>query len=410
MNIKKLLPFITGVLVIGLVYLFMPSKKQHKEFDGRVTLGVNDQNPYGCFATYKLLPELFPGVSVISSRQSPQEWSNISFDSTRQLVLIVAKYFNPTETDLHYLTVLAERGNYVVISALEMNYTARRFFRLQQLYLDADKDDRVLDGQPMIRLLDTFSTRIDTSFIPGAVSYGYPGVDYSNIFTTMDTALVQRLGYNGKGEVNLLGYKAREGVMLLHSAPLTFSNFFILYHQNYRYLQQLLSLTVDKPSRIIWDEYFLRGKGQPSQKGVLSVILQYRNFRWAFALALVALGFLLITGVKRKQRLIPEHKKPVNESLEFVTVIGKLYYEKGDHLDMAHKMVQFFLEHIRVKYNLNTQYINSAFAQLLSYKSGITAEHAQAITEYINKTRLGEMDALQLTAFYELLHKFYKTT
>lgn len=410
MYIKKLLPIITGLLVIGVVYLFMPSKKGRKEFNGRITLGINDKNPYGCYTSFRMLPDLFPGVPVVTNRLQPQEWANISFDSTGQLLIIVTKYFNPTENDLHYLTVLAQRGNYVIISAVEMNFTARKFFKLQQLYLDADKDDRVLEGQPMIRLLDTFSARIDTAAIPGAIAYGYPGVDYSNIFTASDSMLAQPLGYNERGEVNLLGYNAREGVMLLQAAPVTFSNFFVLYHQNYHYLQQLLSLTPGRPSRIIWDEYFLRGKSNSQQKGVLSVILQYHNFKWAFGVALVALALFIITGVKRRQRLIPEYKKPVNESLEFVAVIGKLYYEKGDHADMAHKMAQFFLEHVRHKYNLNTQYLNATFAQLLSAKSGASPEQTQAITDFINTTRLGGIKAEQLTAFYELLHNFYKTT
>lgn len=399
-----------AVLVVSGAYFLLPSHKKSVVFDSHITLGINDKNPYGCNAAYRMLPEFFPGVPVAVGRRAPAEWDKISLDSTGQLVVIVAKYFNPTETELNYLLVLAQRGNYVLISALEMNYEARRLFRLQQMYLDAAKGDVVLEGQPMIRLSNTFGARIQRPGQPFSPAFRYPGVDYSNILTTIDTSFLQPLGYNGHHELNLAGVASGSGALLIHTAPVTFTNFFALYHDNYRYLQQLLSLTPQKPRRIIWDEYFLRGQAIVANTGMLSAILQHGNFRWAWGLIAVVLGLFLFTGVKRRQRLIPWHPKPVNESLEFASVIGKLYYEKGDHNDMAQKMTQFFLEQVRQKYQLNTQHIQLSFAQQLAAKSGITPEHAQSITEHIIKTKAGKTDAAQLTALYGLLHDFYKTT
>lgn len=410
MKKKQLLVIaITAVLVIVLAYLFMPSRKKSAVFDGRVTLGINDKNPYGCYATYQLLSQMYPRIPVTSNRKAPAEWEKISLDSTRQLVLIVAKYFNPTEDELHYLSVLAAQGNYIVISALEMNYDARKFFRLQQMYLDAQKGDVVLEGQPMIRVSHKFGVRVSNSTQSSAATFDYPGVDYSNIFTLIDTAYLQPLGYNGRSELNLAGVISGNGAILLHTAPVTFTNFFALYHNNYRYLQQMLALMPGHPSRIIWDEYFLRGK-VAVEKGMLTAVLQHHNFRWAFWLVLVVTVLFLITGVKRRQRLIPWHPKPVNDSLEFISVIGKLYYEKGDHTNMAQKMTQFFLEQVRQKYQLDTQDIQPAFAQQLAAKAGITPQHAQDITDYILKTKAGKIDATELAAFYGLLHDYYKTT
>lgn len=409
---KKFWPYIAGGVAILLLIFFMPgTRKEKKHFDDNVTLNIRDKIPYGCYATYELLPKLFPQSAVTTNRESPENWKELSLDSSGQLLLIVTKYFDPTARDLDYITGLAQRGNYVLISSVDMSWSARQFFKVKEQFMDADKDDRAMDGQPLINVSNTFGVRMDTGITGGIQWFHYPGARFGNELKEWDKSITYPLGYTNEGLVNLAGYHSKKGIILLHTTPLTFSNFFVLYQDNYKYLQQLVSVLPAVPKHIVWDEYYLHSRAaEKEQRGLLSVLFDYENFRWAFWLVLAVLGLYLLTETKRRQRMIPIISKPVNESLEFVKVIGKLYFQKGDHSNLALKMTQFFLEHVRNKYKLDTQYINSSFAVILAAKSGITTDMAGKLVDYITEAQLGSITAEDLTAYYVLLDKFYKTT
>ena len=408
---KKLLPYIIGAVVLVLVILLMPAREKEKHFNGHVTLNIKDKNAYGCFVAYQLLHDLYPGTPVVTNRKAPDGWEELSFDSAKagQVLLIITRYFDPSESDLNYLTSFVQKGNYVFISALEMNYAARKFYKVQQLYLDQDKGR--MNEENGIGIRNTIKVLLDTNTFTAPFRYGYPGADFSNEFSTYDTSFTYKLGSTTKGETNLLAINTLEGSIFLHSTPLTFSNLFLLYHDNHEYLEKLLSLMPEKPSKIVWDEYYLLDrKSEENKNSLLSVLLRYENFRWAFWLAVIVLVLYLVTATKRKQRLIPVYRKPDNDSMEFIQTIGKLYYEKGDHQNLAHKMTQFFLDYVRQKYKIDTQYINSEFSAALALKSGITPEEAQQITDHIHQAQLGTMTGVELTRFYGILDHFYKQT
>ena len=139
--------------------------------------------------------------------------------------------------------------------------------------------------------------------------------------------------------------------------------------------------------------------------------MKYENFRWAFWLTLGLLFVYLVTEVKRRQRIIPPYEKPVNDSLEFVTTIGKLYYEKGDHKNLAEKLTQYFLDYVRNRFKIPTVDINPSFVEQLSAKSNRDVAEINAITETIHSINLSEtITQKQLMDYYELLENFYKKT
>ena len=120
-------------------------------------------------------------------------------------------------------------------------------------------------------------------------------------------------------------------------------------------------------------------------------------------------GAELGTKVKRRQRIIPPYEKPVNDSLEFVTTIGKLYYEKGDHKNLAEKLTQYFLDYVRNRFKIPTVDINPSFVEQLSAKSNRDVAEINAITETIHSINLSEtITQKQLMDYYELLENFYK--
>lgn len=405
---KKIILYIAIGVAVVVAVLLIPVRNQQR-FNSKITLGVKDKIPYGTYASNAILTQLFPGVKVTENHKQLSEWNRAELDSSRQILIIVTKAFDPSEEDLDYLTGFAQRGNSVFISAMAMNGNAREFFKVRQRF-EGDYFEANVD--PGFRLFDSFAIKLDTATFEQPHTFGFPGMYYDNYFREYDTSIAYAIGYTKNEQPNMLAFNTFKGSIYLQSTPVSFTNLFVLHQDNYKYIERIASLFPEKPKRIIWDQYYLYKKDDDQKggkgEGLLSVILQYPNFQWAFWLALLFLALYIITEIRRRQRIVPEYGKPANEYMEFVSTIGKLYYEKGDHQNLGEKMIQFFLEYVRQKYKLNTQFINADFAHALAVKTAIGKELADNIVTQIHRTQIGAINADELKQLYDLLETFYK--
>ena len=128
---------------------------------------------------------------------------------------------------------------------------------------------------------------------------------------------------------------------------MAFTNYFLLHKDNDAYYNEALSVIPKDETKITWDEYFLHklfdGHNKDDNKGWLYVLFKYPPFKWGLLAAIITIGVYVLLETRRKQRYIPAIAKPRNDSLDFVKTIGRLYYEKNDHRDLAKKMgIVFF--------------------------------------------------------------------
>lgn len=406
---KKLLPYIAGALLFAAV-LFLLLNRGPRNFDGRITLNHRDKIPYGTFAAYELLKKQFPEADIQTNKYAPDSWQELSFDTSKQFLLIVNSYFNPSETELDNLTAFAQKGNYVFISALQMNEAAQKYYRInEENYYNTPLINESDEG---IKAFDSFSVSLDTIAFQYPSRYSYPGVSYDNYFIKADSLFSYPLGYADNIKPDLIAIKTGKGVLFIHSAPITFTNFFLLYNNNHQYYEKLMSLVPAGIEKVVWDEYFLYKRSDDSQdsgQGLLHVIFQYKNFRWAFWVAIVLLCLYVFTEIKRRQRMIPLYQKPANDSLEFVQTVGKLYYEKGDHKNLAEKLTLFFFDHLRSKYKIATNDINTKFAETTALKTNVPLHEVNEIVDYIHTIQSTDnISRKQLMDYYDLLENFYK--
>ena len=405
----KKLRYISFILLLAISSACV---KPHS-FNDTITLGRNDKIPYGTYVAYKLLQKEFPRAVVQTNRYAPGFWRNLTSDSVKQVLLIITKTFSPSEEDLDYITGFIQKGNYVFISAVQMNSIASRFFKFktQQHY---NPYALTLGVHHDFDPFDSTAVYLDSASFKTPLSYAFPGADFTNAFLKTDSDFTYSLGYSLKESQNLIAINSIKGTVFLHTAPVTFTNFFLLYENNRQYFEKLMSLLPADTRKVVWDEYYLYhsdNNGPQDKKGLLSVILKYDNFKWAFWIALLLLGLYIATEIKRRQRIIPEYAKPKNDSLEFVTTVGKLYYEKGDHKNLAEKLTQYFLDHVRNYFKISTAEINDAFDQQLAAKSGKNIDEVKKITDCIHAINLSNaITQKQLLDYYELLENFYITT
>ncbi len=405
---KKILSYVTIILI---TCIFCSCKKKHV-FNDLITLNKNDKIPYGTYAAYTLLQKEFPKAIIQTNKYAPPNWKNVSSDSEKQILFIVTKTFDPSEDDLNYLTGFVQKGNYVFISTLQITRAASKFFKVRTKR-HFNYYGLVLGVHHAFDPFDSTSMHLDSLSFKEPLSYQYPGADFTNAFSKTDSSFTFALGYSSLNNPDIIAINSIKGTFFIHTAPITFTNFFLLYEKNREYFEKMLSLLPADAKKVVWDEYYLYHyeNNNQQQQGLLSVILKYDNFKWAFWIALLLLSLYLITEVKRKQRIIPAYAKPKNDSLEFVTTIGKLYYEKGDHKNLAEKLTQYFLDHVRNYFKISTAEINNAFVQQLAIKSNKNIDEINAIAESIHTINLSEtITQKQLMDYYELLENFYKTT
>jgi hypothetical protein len=245
--------------------------------------------------------------------------------------------------------------------------------------------------------------------------YTYPGRKFESWFENLDTAHSIVLGRN-EANPDFIRMDYGEGSVFIHSAPLAFSNYFILHKNNIHYFEQAMSVLPADINKLVWNEYYLtkrgpRNRNDSREPNWLSVLLRYKEFKWGFGMLLFLLILWVLLNSRRKQRMIPGHPKPRNESLDFVKTMGRLYYDRKDHQNLSKKMSIYFLEHVRSTYKLPTHTLDDPFIEALHFKSGYSRGDLNEIVSFIQYLQSdGRVNEYQLINFHNQLESFYQNT
>jgi len=420
--VKQYLPYIIGALVITLVaVLILQGKAKQHVFDERVTFNRRDRIPYGCYVAYNNMTQLFPDAKKKLNSKAPLYWDSLSEYKENQALIIVSKNFLPDEYELGYLRRFAENGNTVFVSAANFSEYAMDEFRfavprMQEVFnnlsIKTEKDSvTLLIGR------DSFGVSLMQPPFTDAHQYILPGKRFQSYFSLWNEATSTVLGYDEDNIPNFLKIHVGKGAFFIHLNPLAFTNYFILHKENNEYFSQVMSVIPEDTKTIVWDEYFQRKRtiyrppeDDEKRKGALSGMMQHPAFRTAFWILLLFLFLFALQEMRRKQRYIPVVQKPRNDSLDFVKTIGRLYYEKRDHLNLSRKMAAYFLEHVRNQYKIPTGRLDERFVKMLHFKSGYDEGEIERIVNFIKDLDVAEVDSHKLATFHKQLEAFYKTS
>jgi hypothetical protein len=403
---KKLVPYlvVAGILALITIVIVLGNHKRTRKMDERITLKEKDKIPYGFAAAKELSASLFPNASFFSDENVPGYWDEISMNSGKQAVIVVAGYFNADDTELSRLMRFVKNGNYVFVITQSFSEEAQSAFRFTY-----GQDGSIIFGGGG----DSLKVRLMKPFFPSDSLYIYPGKKFGSWFESFDTLHTVVLGRNEDNNPNFIRFNYGEGALFIHSAPLAFSNYFILHKNNIHYFEQAMSVIPNDIDKIVWNEYYLINRRSKDQRepNWLSVLLRYNEFRWGFGTLLFLLLLWLLLNSRRRQRMIPAHPRPQNDSLDFVKTMGRLYYDRKDHQNLAKKMSVYFFEHVRSTYKLPTHTLDDAFVEALNYKSGYSLEKLNEIIAFVRNIRNGErVNEQQLINFHNQLESFYQNT
>ena len=397
-----------------------------KKTNWTVTLDKEDKKPYGSYLAYQSLKYFYPQTKISDLsrgfRYSSIDEKMIYDQEGKALLVAVGLDFYLTQTELGQLIAFVEEGNELVVFSRVLDE------KLENLLLCTIKDNGYEEAA-LTRTNDGKTNRAALTLTDTTRQFGYQGksllasyrfakveadtteaeaedtTEYQEGPANLGVTLTDTLGYV-KGEPNFIRYKIGDGHLTLHSAPLAMSNYFLLQEDNRKYLEGIWQTLPDGITRIYWNDYFKRS----TEASDIGVLLKYPATRWAFILALFALLVYLIFEGKRKQKIIPVVTPLENSSVSFVETVGRLYYNKADHSNIAEKMVQHFLEWVRTHYFINTNRLDDNFKAQLQLKSGLSESVIISLMEMIREVHI-ERKAIDETELYHLhntIQQFYK--
>ena len=412
---KQVLYIVLFFVAIAVAVMLFTGKGEERERvpDQRVTLNKKDKNPYGAYIAYQSLQHLFPEAAVSTSEKEPGEWDSLSNYGNKQALLIISPRFYASEYEMKKLIRFAENGNDVFVSARFLSSDVHDLIGAVSseinISLQTDENGNNIADKPSFKLLQPpFAEQRN---------FSYKGLHFNSWFYDMDTTMADKLGTDEMKRTNFIHLKTGKGNLYFHLAPLTFSNYFLLHGDNFAYYENVLSVIPPDTKRLVWDEYFIEKKGYYSDNeegdeegsNSLSELFKYKQTRWALLLLIGLLILYVLLEMRRKQRFIPIISKPRNDSLDFVKTIGRLYYDRGDHHNLCHKMASYFLEHVRNKYKIPTDNLDDDFITRLQFKTGSDATEIREIVTFINQlNKTASVTAKQVTDFHKQLESFYQ--
>lgn len=386
-NYKFIIPIIITLVILTAIKIIEP-----EEIDWTKSFAAKDKIPYGGYIISDISSKMFPGEEVLLKEFPIYNTLKDQYYFSTNYIFINT-YFMPDVLDTEYLLDYAAEGNNVFISAFGIYGDLADSLRIK-VYEEFFSDDSI-------------NTNFTLPELKSDVGFTYSGENFKNYFSEFDTSLVQILGQNEFGQVNFLRIKYGNGNFFLHTLPIVFTNYYLLKQGNNEYVYKLIShLPLQKT---FWDDYYKDGNKFTASS--LNYIVSQPSLRWAYYIILISIVLFIFFYGRRKQRIIPIISPLTNTTVEFVEIVGNLYYQQKDYRNIAEKKITFFLEYLRNKYFIKTITFEDETIQKISAKSGIQKGKVKSIFIEIKKinrsTKITEDDLLSLNYYIE---KFYERT
>lgn len=209
-----------------------------------------------------------------------------------------------------------------------------------------------------------------------------------------------------KGKPNCLRIAVGRGHITLHAGPLVMSNFFLLQDNNINYLAGIWGALPKDINKIYWDDYLYHTGIETTS----NALWKFDSTTWALLLTFFIAAVYILFQMKRRQRIVPIIAPLKNDSVSFVETVGRLYYNTGNNMNLAEKMVQQYLEWVRMNCYLNTSKLDEEFVQQLAIKTGQRPELVNELVNMVREIRLGAaiIDDAYLYQLYRTIQQFYK--
>lgn len=423
--------FLFAMLVLFVLFCLLQVNLP-KKFVWSPTFSHVDKQPFGCFVFDSVLTQSLPNGYHVTKKtffQLDQEHAKEKIS-----VLMVVDQHNLKQLDVKYLCNIARRGgkvmvvasssfddgrnaDTVVVDELERTFKVKiedgTYFSLRGILSglrahDNDMYDTIYwnnretmyAAQPYKMFYNMVGGTLFVDSVPKVKRLAYTlstaGYDYKHDslyvgdFTSFDTIVdekerIERIDtFAIKKVPTAVSVPYGKGEVIFVSSPLLFTNYGMLEGNTSVYIFRLMSYLADLP--VYRTEAYVKTDAMlVAEQSPFREFIKRPPLRWALYLALLGVVLFMIFTARRRQRVIPIMSKPANRSLEFIQLIGTLYYQRKDHVDLVRKKFKLFAEELRKTAGVDISDVNADDREylLLAEKTGMNSDRLKKVIRQI---------------------------
>ena len=396
-----------GLAVLGLVLLIVGAMalthcQNTKKYDDArrwIQPALSSTDPFG-YAVFdsvmtETLPNGYEAQKNFLDSLDPKEWKERSL-----LYTPFYSYLSKEEGKL--IASLVNEGCHVMVVADDVDSDIEKEWKLNikgngYFYFDTFKKSLKNNDLDSIVWKRTGDTPAVYHFPEGLVASSIVG-------DNPQAEYMARTGPNRYAAVKVKSNN-RGGALMVVTTPLLLTNYGILDDEISRFDLRVMEQIADRPVTRMEPPYsgFSYGnKPYDSSRGdssFLSYFLSNAPLRTALYIALAALVLLTVMRARRRQRIIPVKQAPKNHSLEFVQIVGNIYYNRGDYLSLLKMKYTYFAEELRrrLMIDIDDKDADLQNVSLLASKTGLDPEFIrQTITDARQQIIVEDKDVLDL--------------
>ncbi|MBQ8463194.1 MAG: DUF4350 domain-containing protein [Prevotella sp.] len=394
------------VIVLMLVAVVLIEYRLPRRFDWTPTFAHDDPQPFGCMVFDSIMGAAMPcGYSV--ERRTLWQLQRDSVLTEPHGLLIVSNEMLG-ENDLEEFLSLAEAGHVVLVATtaslyswedtLGIDFDWRSEFSIKRL---AGKNP----GKVPIHW------NADNVYPQDSIVWVYEQMISRTVTVANDSLPFTSLAECREGDYAAsvaLSLSKGQGELIIVTTPLLLTNYAMLNHDNGAVLiHRLMNRMGHLP--VIRLESYVKGAAV-AEESPFYVLLQHPPLRWALYLTVLGVLCFCIFTARRRQRPIPVIPQRKNGNLEFVRLIGMLYWQEGDHQGLLRKKLAYTAEEIRRQTGLDImdaeteQDTTAQLARLTGMEADnlrfvlrnvkMAVDPAHVVTEPEMKTLIAELDKI----------------
>ena len=379
--------FITFVVVF-LALVFVMEYQMPRRFTWNPSFSHIDKQPFGCYVFDSVLSASLSDGYEVTKKTLYQ----LRGEHRRMGVLVVAEYlYNMSETDVDNLLAMAAEGSKILLvsGGMPSCLSDTLHFDTDGYYHELTLREYAMRGLT----LDTVTWIADAVY-DRKEYYLYPQLSSFEILLDTDSVkgriLAMNTSHQHEEENDSVSYSTAvaipvgKGEVILAMTPLAFTNYGILEGNIHDYVFRLLTQMKGLP--MVRTEAYTPATAQAEQSP-LRYFLSQPPLRWAVILSFLTILVFMVFTAKRRQRVIPVVEEPKNRSLEFVKLIGTLYYQKGDYRDLVMKQYAYLTETIRrvLQVDLNDRGNDLRSFAVISAQTGVEEKEIAALVDILRR-------------------------
>ncbi|RZA03501.1 MAG: DUF4350 domain-containing protein [Sphingobacteriaceae bacterium] len=379
--------YIIGACLLLTIYVVIEYNKPVPA-NWQPTLRYDDKIPFGTYVFYHQLNDVFPGADITRTNKSVYSLFKQGIEPGNYI--IIANEVKLSKVDFNELVNYIKEGNNVFITAFGWD----GYFN-KALGIEVETE-----GKEKNKLVNFTNPRLKQPKY-----YGFDKEISERYFSKFDTVKATVLGINSGGHSNYLSFKYGKGNLFICANPQLFTNYSLLSPQGKDYAEKAISYLPVKQN-IYWDQH--QNHDIPVDQSPMRVIFENPSLKYAYYLALITLMVFLIFEAKRRQRIIPVIEPLKNSTLDFVKVVGKVYYDKRDNANIAVKKILYLQSYLRERYQLKTGKMDHEFADTMANKTGVHQSLTRELVDHINYVyHQQNITDHELIILNQLIEKFY---